>query len=224
MRRLLFAVAALAATPALAQPTFTPMPDKAPLHVVSPRKVTISKATSPTSPEADQKARVAAGLSYLRGEGGDTAKPELGQVMLEQAAAEGSADAMFWLGEVHAAGTGVARDPARAVTWYQQAATAGDTRAMVRLATHFMTGNGVGFNLAKAFEWLSIAVNSGDDTAKPIRDSLAARLTPADPEAATLAVENFRPRRPGQPTLPTPAYSPLGDAPKPPPMPQGFGQ
>ena len=57
-----------------------------------------------------------------------------------------------------------------------------------------------------------------------IRGWVEAQPFPADLEAATLAIETFRPRRPGQPSLPTPAYDPLGDAPQPPPVPQGFRQ
>ena len=52
-------------------------------------------------------------------------RPERAVCWLELAAAQGHADAMQWLGKLHARGEGVERDEAQAIEWIKHAAAHG---------------------------------------------------------------------------------------------------
>nr|WP_254367812.1 hypothetical protein [Microbacterium sp. NC79] len=54
------------------------------------------------------------------------------------------------LAGAYATGTGISRDPSRALTWYLRAAEAGSVRAAATLARMYGTGQGVEQNDAKS--------------------------------------------------------------------------
>lgn len=72
---------------------------------------------------------------------------------LETLAESGDAEAQCNLGYCYQKGNGVAKDPAKAVEWYQKAAAQGYVRAQVNLGVCYEDGEGVPKDLAKAVKW-----------------------------------------------------------------------
>ncbi|MEG2806223.1 tetratricopeptide repeat protein [Stenotrophomonas sp.] len=104
--------------------------------------------------------------AYLFGRG---TAPDLARAiaLFGQAAAQGDADAMRWLGDIHAVGGPINRygryppgaqciavDLAQAAHWYRQAAEAGNRAAQEQLAIAYLAGLGVDPDPAQAEHWL----------------------------------------------------------------------
>jgi serine/threonine protein kinase/TPR repeat protein len=100
------------------------------------------------------------GLAKHKGQPGSAAIPAF-----EQAAAAGEPRAMLELGKIYSAGDGVAKDTAKASSWYRKAADAGNTSAMVFLAALYAQGSGVPKDLAEAAKWLRKAAEAGNAVA-----------------------------------------------------------
>ncbi len=75
----------------------------------------------------------------------------------------GDAAAQVAVGEIYAAGNGVARDYKLAAEWYRKAADKGDTNAELHLAALYRDG-GQGFarDMAQAAAWYQKAAEQGD--------------------------------------------------------------
>jgi TPR repeat protein len=78
------------------------------------------------------------------------------------------------VGEVYAAGNGVARDYKQAAEWYRKAADKGDIAAEMHLAALYRDGGGKYFvrDMAQAAEWYRKAAEQGDVTAQGILGTL----------------------------------------------------
>lgn len=78
-----------------------------------------------------------------------------------RAAAEGHAEAMFFLGILHSAGQGVEQDAGAAAAWYKQAAEIGFADAMYNLAYLHIEGKGVEQDDSAALRWFRRASDMG---------------------------------------------------------------
>jgi TPR repeat protein len=117
---------------------------------------------------------------------------------LEQKAAGGDAAALFALGDMYERGDGVAHDMAMAAAYMRLAAEHGSGAAQYRLGLVQAVGLGVDANVTAGYKWLSLAAAAGGEEknallATALRDKLAARMTPAEVEAAQAEVAVFKP-------------------------------
>lgn len=117
---------------------------------------------------------------------------------LEQKAAEGDAAALFTLGDKYERGDGVTHDMAMAASYMQLAAEHGSTAAQYRLGLVQAVGLGVQPNVTESYKWLSLAAAAGVDDknavlAAALQAKLAARMTPAEVEAAQAEAASFKP-------------------------------
>ena len=131
---------------------------------------------------------------------------------LEEKAAGGDAAALFALGDSYERGDGVVHDMAMAASYMQLAAERGWAAAQYRLGLVRAVGLGVQANVAESYKWLSLAAAAdGEDKsallARALRAKLAARMTPAEVEAAQAEVAIFKPAV-GAVELPTSKLAP----------------
>ncbi|MEM7584749.1 MAG: tetratricopeptide repeat protein [Acidobacteriota bacterium] len=98
-------------------------------------------------------------------------------VSTREAAEQGDAEAQNRFGEMHAQGSGVAKDYRQAVKWYRRAAEQGFGPAQLNLGMAYAEGLGVPNDHVHAHLWLNLASTSGDDQAKTSRDELAEKMT-----------------------------------------------
>jgi hypothetical protein len=134
---------------------------------------------------------------------------------LERKAAGGDAAALFALGDLYERGEGVGHDMALAAAYLRLAAEHGHVLAQYRIGLVDAAGLGAEANLTEGYKWLSLAAAGGEEAgalvASVLRDNLAARMTPAEVEAAQKAVALFKPAS-GAVELPKPppaAVSPM---------------
>lgn len=80
---------------------------------------------------------------------------------LEQAAEEGNAPALYWLGRAHDYGHGVSTNPDRALELYQRAAEQGFPRAQAAIAYSYNNGVGVPVDHEQAARWYLKAAEAG---------------------------------------------------------------
>ena len=117
---------------------------------------------------------------------------------LEQKAAGGEAAALFALGDMYERGDGVAHDMTMAAAYMQLAAEHGSGAAQYRLGLVQAVGLGVDANVTESYKWLSLAAAVGGEEksallAAALRSKLAARMTPAEVDAAQAEVAVFKP-------------------------------
>ena len=117
---------------------------------------------------------------------------------LERKAAGGDAAALFALGDMYERGDGVAHDMAMAAAYMRLAAEHGSAVAQYRLGLVQAVGLGVEANVTEGYKWLSLAAAVGGEDksallAAALRAKLAARMTPAEVEAAAAEVTSFKP-------------------------------
>jgi TPR repeat protein len=107
------------------------------------------------------------------------------------AAAQGHAAAQSNLGTMYVNGQGVVQDYAEAVKWYRLAAAQGHAAAQSNLGTMYVNGQGVVQDYVRAHMWFNLGAVSGKaEKATSNRDSLAAKMTPAQiAEAQKIARE-----------------------------------
>jgi TPR repeat protein len=107
-------------------------------------------------------------------EGGETAirKGDYATAMTRMTplAERGDKDAQYEVGRMYEGGQGVAKDDAKAASWYQKSALAGDHRAQLLLSLMYARGRGVPQDDKQGLYWLSKA--SADD---PPQKQMAAR-------------------------------------------------
>jgi len=117
---------------------------------------------------------------------------------LERKAAGGDAAALFALGDLYERGEGVGHDMALAAAYLRLAAEHGHALAQYRIGLVDAAGLGGEADLTEGYKWLSLAAAAGSEeagalVASVLRDNLAARMTPAEVEAAQKAVALFKP-------------------------------
>lgn len=108
---------------------------------------------------ADQAYRDA--LRHLNGDG--VVRDDVrARALLETAAAEGLAEAMVWLGRLHADGRGGPQSWTKAREWYEKGAAIGNATALAELGIIFLNGRGVARDFVKAREWFERAAAGGN--------------------------------------------------------------
>lgn len=100
-------------------------------------------------------------------------KAQLGNQAVDQAQAD-DADAQFRTGMKYVQGTGVAKDPAEAVRWFQKAAEGGNVNAQFSLSSAYRSGYGVPKDAAAAAHWQQIA--TGEHIVMLTKDQAQASL------------------------------------------------
>jgi TPR repeat protein len=128
------------------------------------------KAAVPAAPD------LTASAEQALARGNDAA----GFALYRQAAERGSAKAQVALGDLYAAGRGVARDDLSAVSWYRKAAMQGESDGQFRLGEMYAAGRGVAQNNFQAYVWFSRAARGGNVAAESKRNQAAAALQPAE--------------------------------------------
>ncbi len=98
---------------------------------------------------------------------------------LHKAAAEGDAEAQYFLGKRYRKGQSVPKDDAEALKWYRRAAEQGHAGAQYRLGFMYFAGVAVPQDDTKAYMWYSLAAASGDKNGILMRNTLANEITPA---------------------------------------------
>jgi hypothetical protein len=89
-----------------------------------------------------------------------------------QKAEAGDASAMYRLGRMYAAGSGVEKDYVEAFNWYKRAAAKGNTDAMYALGEAYEHGTGVREDIQQAVNWYDEATLRGNKAAKAALDRL----------------------------------------------------
>ena len=120
-----------------------------------------------------------------------------------RAAQQGFARAQYNLGVLYTNGDGVPQDPSQAAQWFRRAADQEDAKAQYNLGLLYAKGVGVPQDYREAYVWFTLAaarMPPGADHEQAVRnrDIVAARLTPAQLDAAQVRASTWQP-----PELPT---------------------
>jgi TPR repeat protein len=113
-----------------------------------------------------------------------------------KASDQGMAAAQYELGYFYATGRGVPLDNAEAVRWYRKAADQGHFNAQVALGVMYEFGQGVPQDYVQAYVWYKLAEAGGklyDAAWRRYRDSVAAKMTPAQIEQAKALAAAWKP-------------------------------
>ena len=117
----------------------------------------------------------------------------------KELAAQGYSWAQAALGLRYSQGHGVAQDYAEALKWYRRAAAKGNASAQYNLGVLYLTGQGVARDEVQAYKWLDRAAatypaNAEREAAVQTRDSVAARMTPAQIAEAQKLAQEWKPQ------------------------------
>jgi hypothetical protein len=85
---------------------------------------------------------------------------------LQPAAESGSLEAMYYLGQMHAAGFGVQKDLAKALSYYRTAAEKGHVPSQKEYGTALALGEGIKQDVGEGLKWLLIAAKTGDKSSQ----------------------------------------------------------
>ena len=111
--------------------------------------------STPTGPRAADGTLTDALIKYAIRDYGRAAE------LLRALASDGNAVAQLKLGEMHAAGRGVAHDEAAALQWFRRAAEQGHVEAQYRLGVALLEGRGQDKDAALGLRWLHRAAEGG---------------------------------------------------------------
>gem|GEM_PF-926630 len=172
--------------------------------------------------QAAEQGHVAAqynlGVRYHEGRGVPR-DPSQAAEWFRRAAQQGFARAQYNLGVLYANGDGVPRDASQAAQWFRRAADQEDPKAQYNLGLFYVEGVGVPKDYGEAYVWFTLAaarMPPGVDHEQAVRnrDIVAARLTPAQLDAAQVRASTWQPPEipPGdasaRPLAPTTPLSP----------------
>ena len=170
-RLLVVAVALLISVPAVAQTENDGYVDTPPL--------TLDEQMS-NAADGDVASQYNLGMKYARGDGVQQ-DYKVAAKWLEMAANTGDMDAQAALGVMYQKGQGVQQDNNIAASLYKRAALQGDKMSQYNLASIYANGRGSMQNDKEAFFWVTLAsVENTEPQVTALRDTLAARLTPAE--------------------------------------------
>lgn len=170
-RLLVVAVALLMSVPAMAQTENDGYVDTPPL--------TLDEQMS-NAADGDVASQYNLGMKYARGDGVQQ-DYKVAAKWLEMAANKGDMDAQAALGVMYQKGQGVQQDNNIAASLYKRAALQGDKMSQYNLASIYANGRGSMRNDKEAFFWVTLAsVENTEAQVIALRDTLAARLTPAE--------------------------------------------
>jgi hypothetical protein len=171
--------------------------------------------------QAAEQGHVAAqynlGVRYHEGRGVPR-DPSQAAEWFRRAAQQGFARAQYNLGVLYANGDGVPRDASQAAQWFRRSADQEDPKAQYNLGLFYVEGVGVPQDYREAYVWFTLAaarMPPGVDHEQAVRnrDIVAARLTPAQLDAAQVRASTWQPpeippgdasARPLAPTTPLP--------------------
>ena len=158
------------------------------------------------------------GVRYHEGRGVPR-DPAQAAEWFRRAAQQGFARAQYNLGVLYASGDGVPRDASQAARWFRRAADQEEPKAQYNLGLFYVEGVGVPQDYGEAYVWFTLAAarmppGGNREQAVRNRDIIAARLTPAQLEAAQVRADTWQP-----PEMPAGDVSarPLASAALPPP-------
>lgn len=101
--------------------------------------------------------------------------------LLNVAADEGDARAMFYLGTFYYNGLGIKMDRRKAVYWIHKAAGKGHSQAQYAYGLLLLSGDGVPVDKLQAMDWLGKAANKGNKgAAATLRELVALKRNPLD--------------------------------------------
>jgi TPR repeat protein len=134
---------------------------------------------APLADEGSPKAQYWLADIYENGLG---VKPDARKALglLEKSAAQGFVPAQRRLGELYLRGNEALQDFGKAQLWLRKAATAGDAEGQRMLGQIFDLGLGVTQDRPQAYAWYENAALGGDGLARHLRDSMLARMSPAE--------------------------------------------
>jgi TPR repeat protein len=155
------------------------------------------------------------GVRYHEGRGVPH-DPGQAATWFQRAAQQGFARAQYNLGVLYWQGEGVPQDAHQAAQWFHRAAAQAEPKAQYNLGLLYATGTGVPRDAGEAYAWFTLAaahLPPGDAQQQAVhnRDLLAARLTPAQVQAAQDRVRTWQPR-PEAATDDAPAAPHVGSA------------
>ena len=102
-------------------------------------------------------------------------------------------DAAYNLGVMYTEGQGIGQDFNEAVRLFRSAAEQGHSDAQFNLGGMYATGRGVVRNDVEAYKWVALAAAKGDQDARKALERLAARMSPAQVEAARQSESSWVP-------------------------------
>ena len=108
-------------------------------------------------------------------------------------AEQGNAGAQTNLGVMYDLGNGVPQDYTTVVSWLQKAADQGYALAQGRLARMYQRGRGVPQDYVEAHKWFNLA-GAQDEFFVSERDSIAAKMTPAQLAEAQKLAREWKPK------------------------------
>jgi TPR repeat protein len=111
-----------------------------------------------------------------------------------KAAEQGHGGAQNNLVNMYAKGQGVPQDYGAAVSWYRKAADQGDALAQFNLGLMYANGWGVPQDYVQAHMWWNLAADQGNAVAFKKRDSVAAKMTPAQIAEAQKLAREWKPK------------------------------
>lgn len=130
------------------------------------------------------------GYMYLVGEGAPQSNGKAYD-WISKAAAQGDAMAQYNLA-VMLGGKGAKEDPVAAARWMRKAAEQGHRYAQGKLADFYSAGKGVAKDLVLAYAIYGLSAQSGNSAALESQRALAAKLTPAQIDAAKALVSDWK--------------------------------
>jgi uncharacterized protein len=107
---------------------------------------------------------------------------------------QGDAKAQYILGLMYLNGQGVPRDYATALSWLRKAAEQSYADAQFFLGMTYVAGVVVPQDYVIAHMWFDLAEASGRQDAAKIRDTIAARMTPAQIAEAQKLAREWKPK------------------------------
>jgi TPR repeat protein len=114
--------------------------------------------------------------------------------LLRPIADHGDAGAPFDLGVMYDKGQGVSQDYMAAGRWYRKVADQEFADAQSNLGLMYKNGRGVPQDYLVAHMWYNLAAAGGSQAALGYRDSVAARMTPAQIAEAQKRAAEWRPK------------------------------
>jgi hypothetical protein len=112
-----------------------------------------------------------------------------------KAAEQGNVLAQRDLAMAYDAGEGVPQDHTQAATWYRRAAEQRDADAQAALGEMYADGRGVLQDYVQAHMWFNLAASAGyHDEAAKARDTLTAKMTPAQIAEAQKMAREWKPK------------------------------
>ena len=147
--------------------------------------------------QGDAEAQASLGNMYAAGRG---VPQDYAQAVrwYRKAAEQGNAEAQASLGNSYATGRGVPQDYAEEIKWTRRAAEQGNACAQLSLSMSYQTGRGVPQDFVHAHMWANLAAAQPESAVSRIatvaRDTLAAKMTPAQIAEAQRLAREWKPK------------------------------